>query len=70
MDLSIPGGMGGKKAIREILETNPKAKCIVSSGHTSDPIFKDYHKYGFYGVIQKPFILESFQSILEPFIKK
>jgi PAS domain S-box-containing protein len=32
MDLTIPGGMGGKEAVIEILKIDPGAKVIVSSG--------------------------------------
>ena len=38
MDLTIPGGMGGKEAVREILEIDPDAMVIVSSGYADDPV--------------------------------
>ena len=31
MDLTIPGGMGGKDSIKELLKIDPNVKCIVSS---------------------------------------
>ncbi len=55
MDLTIPGGMGGKEAIREILAINPDAKGIVASGYSNDPIMANCEKYGFVAAISKPY---------------
>lgn len=55
MDLTIPGGMGGKEAARQILELDPEACLIVSSGYSSDPIMSDYSSYGFIGSVAKPY---------------
>lgn len=58
MDLTIPGGMGGKEAAQEILALDPKARIIVSSGYSNDPILAKHAEYGFCDVIAKPFSLE------------
>lgn len=58
MDLTIPGGMVGKDAVREILELDPYAKCIVSSGYASDPIMANAEAYGFKAAIEKPHTLD------------
>ena len=55
MDLTIPGGMGGKEAVRELLSLNPSAKVIVSSGYSTDPIMSAYQEYGFCGTLVKPY---------------
>lgn len=57
MDLTIPGGMGGKDAVREILAIDENAKVIVSSGYSNDPVMENYQDYGFKGKITKPFDL-------------
>lgn len=55
MDLTIPGGMGGKEAVQEILAVDPAAKVIVSSGYSNDPIMANCREYGFVAAVGKPF---------------
>lgn len=57
MDLTIPGGMGGKDALEEILKLHPKAKAIVSSGYAADQVMANFENYGFKGCITKPFYI-------------
>ena len=54
VDLTIPGGMGGKDIIIKLREINPEVKAIVSSGYSNDPIMADFENYGFVGRIAKP----------------
>ncbi len=58
MDLTIPGGMGGKEAVKEILILDPTARIIVSSGYSNDPVMAKYSEYGFCAAIVKPYILK------------
>jgi PAS domain S-box-containing protein len=55
MDLTVPGGMGGREAVQEILSINPKAKVVVASGYSNDPVMANFKKYGFRAAIAKPF---------------
>ena len=70
MDLTIPGGIGGKETIRKLLEFAPNAKVIVSSGYSADPIMADYMKYGFCGVITKPYNVNQVSEIISRTMKK
>ena len=55
MDLTIPGGMGGKEAIKRLIEIDPNVKAIVSSGYPNDPLMSEFSKYDFAGVFLKPY---------------
>jgi PAS domain S-box-containing protein len=65
MDLTIPGGMGGKEAAERLLSLDPGAKLIVFSGYFSDPVMAEYAKHGFTAVIAKPFRIEQLGKIVD-----
>jgi CheY-like chemotaxis protein len=65
LDLTIPGGMGGKEAIQGLLKIDPQVKAIVSSGYSDDPIMADFRKYGVSEVIAKPYRVSELSKILQ-----
>ncbi len=65
MDLTIPGGMGGKQTIAALLEMDPGVRAIVASGYSSDPIMADFAAYGFKGMVAKPFRIQELCLTLE-----
>jgi len=69
LDLTIPGGMGGKEAIRKLLDINPGVKGIVSSGYSNDPVMSEFSRYGFSAIITKPFKIEELDEILRKTIE-
>lgn len=70
LDLTIPGGMGGMETAARLLELDPYALLIVSSGYSNDPVVANYRKYGFSGVIPKPFNASAMVGELERLIPK
>ncbi len=69
MDLTIPGGMGGREAIEKIRTIAPASKIIVSSGYATDPIMANFKEYGFNGVIEKPYKIEELSKKLSEVIQ-
>ena len=55
LDLTIPGGLGGKETAQQILALDPKARLIVSSGYSNNVVLNQYHKYGFCAASPKPY---------------
>ncbi len=70
MDITIPGGMGGKDTIKKLLEMDPKARAIVSSGYSTDPIMADFRSYGFASLVTKPYLIEELSSVLQEAIRR
>ena len=64
LDLTVPAGMGGAKAIIELLKIDANVKAVVSSGYSNDPIMANYNDYGFCGVMPKPYTKKELTKVL------
>lgn len=64
LDLTVPGGMGGKEAITEIRSFDQRLPVFVASGYASDPVMAKPDKFGFNGSIAKPFVLSELSELL------
>ncbi len=69
LDLTVPGGMGGKEAIAKLLKIDPQVKAIASSGYSDDPVMAEFHKYGFSAIIPKPYRVMEASKVLHDVIK-
>ena len=69
MDLTIPGGMGGKEAIKKLLEIDPEVKAIVSSGYSDGAVMANLQEHGFKGILPKPFEDQSLGKVLHDVLK-
>ena len=65
LDLTIPGGMGGKEAIQHLRRLDPHVKAVVTSGYSDDPIMSDFQAYGFQDILIKPYKISDLAKTLE-----
>ena len=70
MDLTIPGGLGGKDTAQQILAIDPQACLIVSSGYSNDPVIAEYSRYGFAGAVVKPYNIDELGKQLSSVISE
>jgi PAS domain S-box-containing protein len=69
LDLTVRGGMGGKETLKKLLEVDPEAIAIVSSGYSEDPVVQNFWEYGFKGALIKPFFIDELAKMLSGVIK-
>lgn len=65
LDLTVPGGMGGREALRRLRQVNPRVRAIISSGYAHDPVMKNCRAQGFAGALAKPYVPEELVRVLE-----
>jgi len=65
LDLTVPDGMGGKKALEKLLDFDPDVKAIISTGYSNDPVLSEYKNIGFKGFIIKPYKIDQLSDILK-----
>ena len=68
LDLTVPGGLGGKQTIKKLKEIDLDFKSIVTSGYSNDPIVQEYKNYGFDNIILKPYNLEELEKMIKNLI--
>jgi two-component system cell cycle sensor histidine kinase/response regulator CckA len=69
LDLTVPGGMGGREAAAAILAFHPEAKLIVSSGYSEDAVMSDYRRHGFRAVLPKPYSAEQLRAVVAQLLR-
>jgi PAS domain S-box-containing protein len=69
-DLTIPGGMGGVDAVREIRAIDKEIPVFVASGYADNSVMKNPIEYGFTASICKPFTIAELSEMLGNYIKK
>ena len=70
LDLTIPGGMGGKEAIKRLREIDPDVKAIVASGYSNDPVMAYFRDYGFSAAIPKPYGIDMLSQAVRDVLDK
>jgi PAS domain S-box-containing protein len=64
LDLTIPGGMGGKETLEKLIDIDPAIKAIVSSGYSNDPVMANHREHGFSAVLSKPYLPQEMGMVL------
>lgn len=70
LDLTVPGGMGGKESAEKLREVDPQVVAIVTSGYAEDPILTHYERYGFRGVLKKPYRVQEMAALLNRVLRQ
>jgi signal transduction histidine kinase/CheY-like chemotaxis protein len=70
MDLTVPGGLGGKDAVARLLQIDPRVVALASSGYSHDPIMADPAAYGFKGSLSKPYTTAELGRALQKLLAK
>jgi PAS domain S-box-containing protein len=65
MDLTIKGGVSGRKGIQLFKELHPEAKVVVASGYSNDPVLSRFEEYGFFDALIKPIELRELSRIMK-----
>ncbi|MCY3414111.1 MAG: PAS domain S-box protein [Candidatus Heimdallarchaeota archaeon] len=68
LDLTIPGGMGGRETIKRLLEIDPDIKAIVSSGYSNDHVLSNFKEFGFIDLLYKPYDFYTFKNSLAKYL--
>jgi PAS domain S-box-containing protein len=69
LDLTIPGDIGGRDIIEDLIEIDPDVKAIVMSGYSNDSVLSNYRQYGFHGALLKPFKVSDIAQALSNVMK-
>jgi PAS domain S-box-containing protein len=70
LDLTVPGGMGGRETLKQLKEIDPDVKSVVSSGYSNDPVMANFTEYGFKEVIAKPYDIHRLGTVLRTLLPK
>ncbi|HEY5648772.1 MAG TPA: ATP-binding protein, partial [Nitrospiria bacterium] len=65
LDLTVPNGMGGREAAEGILSFDSNARMIASSVYSTNPVMGNYKKFGFIGVLPKPYRARDLERVLD-----
>jgi two-component system cell cycle sensor histidine kinase/response regulator CckA len=69
LDLTIPGGMGGKATMAELLRLDPGARGILASGYAGGNLRAEYGRFGFQAFVEKPFDICGLSEVLRRTLK-
>ncbi len=69
LDSTLPGPTGGFEAIKELLKIDPDIKAVASNDRTGNLAVSKHRKYGFKGVLGKPFAIMELSETVDNVLK-
>jgi PAS domain S-box-containing protein len=70
LDLTIPGGMGGRDAVKKLREKYSVLPIFASTGFSEDPVMASPGQFGFTASICKPYRKFELAALLNSFFKE
>ncbi len=64
LDLTVPGGLGGREILPQLRAHDPKVRAIATSGYSARGTLADYARHGFVAALPKPYRLEELLAAL------
>ncbi|MGB0344370.1 MAG: ATP-binding protein, partial [Coraliomargarita sp.] len=64
LDLTVPGGMGGEEACRQLREYDPALVAVASSGYSTSNVMSEWKAHGFDAVVAKPYRIRDMGWVL------
>jgi PAS domain S-box-containing protein len=68
LDLTIPGGVGGKDVVEQIRKIDEKIPVFVASGYSEDAAIAAPVSFGFTASIEKPFVISQLAQMLDKYL--
>ena len=64
LDLTVPGGLGGRDTMALLIELDPGVRAIAASGYSTDAVMAEHEQHGFSACLAKPFHLRDLARVL------
>ncbi|HCY84207.1 MAG TPA: hypothetical protein DHV36_03635 [Desulfobacteraceae bacterium] len=65
LDLTVPGGMGGRETVARIRDMDKNVPVFVASGYSEDTAVASPETFGFTDSIEKPFLMDTLAGMLK-----
>lgn len=64
LDLTVPGGLGGRETLETLRGMDPGVTAIATSGYSNDPILTNPESFGFRAGLAKPYSRQEFLNLI------
>jgi CheY-like chemotaxis protein len=64
LDLTIPGGFGGRDVRARLVELDAQVKAVAVSGYSADPAMADPRAHGFAATLGKPYTADDLARVI------